>query len=774
MGSWNKFFLKNYVFFINLLFFIPACSFAGSLPAANDINSLAENANKTFNDFMQQSFMLRMSYEYNGKFLTSNHKDQLHNLAKKASPQLHQITEKQKQLKNIIEQYQGNDWEQLYGKTGLWKKLFTDIYSTNWGKSQVDFYLALTYEPSKQIEILNSILNELDFMDKKINWPQLKLLKGKALTLLAKTDSFYKIKALKQLDWFKSQSYPSLSFQAEIEKAKLTGHVESRLLDYYVKTLKQKSLDGNVELILPLAFTGKKIIDPNAFEQTVNFWPKTKYVLGSLILERLSFEIDFDKPHSKNLEQINLFDAELAAVAVSRDNTQNHKKFLENLIKLERFQTPLILYVAAVKFADSNPEKAVKLLIESSKKQQSEQNKLLEIPPSQIAKQAAQLAYNLFSEDSQYCFTSLIAFENYQKIADNQIDEEIEYLYTTVLADCKEARKSKQLLEKIANYPTAKYRNHAKLDLIKESIKHNSQKTHTIPPNEHTNHTQQIKTIKQLNNLIDDCIRQNKTDDPVLTQAVTIYSKFLLKSNDTTSANKVLIVLDKINIINKPDLNILKSAALQQLGKLDESAKYMLLATEPNDCNTAGHALELLSDIILEIDQLSEQLDDFPGMIHNCNKIAKHSFNCHQEPHINLILAEITIFAANKENLSNVEKLLNTLDHDKLPNPVDLLRCKARLLTEQGKFENAAKIWAQIANDENQRSASANQRSYKWWRAKFYELSCWSKSQNADVEKIAHNIDILENSFSDIPRFWAKKLRLLKEHISEPQSNITK
>jgi len=49
-------------------------SSANSIPTAEDINHLAENARLTTNTFTQESFELRMGYEYSGKFLNPNDK----------------------------------------------------------------------------------------------------------------------------------------------------------------------------------------------------------------------------------------------------------------------------------------------------------------------------------------------------------------------------------------------------------------------------------------------------------------------------------------------------------------------------------------------------------------------------------------------------------------------------------------------------------------------------------------------------------------------------
>ena len=75
-----------------------------------------------------------MQYEYSGKFLTQEDKENLRKLAKRASDDLHTIAENLQKLKQQIEDYQGEDWDERYGVTGLWQKLSIDLYATKLSK----------------------------------------------------------------------------------------------------------------------------------------------------------------------------------------------------------------------------------------------------------------------------------------------------------------------------------------------------------------------------------------------------------------------------------------------------------------------------------------------------------------------------------------------------------------------------------------------------------------------------------------------------------------
>jgi hypothetical protein len=56
-----------------------------------------------------------------------------------------------------------------------------------------------------------------------------------------------------------------------------------------------------------------------------------------------------------------------------------------------------------------------------------------------------------------------------------------------------------------------------------------------------------------------------------------------------------------------------------------------------------------------------------------------------------------------------------------------------------------------------------NEQNWRWWRAKFFELYCWSKMAGTKKEDLLHTIEILENSYTNIPNLWSEKLNGLKQ-----------
>ena len=691
------------VFF--LLFLSSSC--AGVLPTAADIDQLAEKARFTCDAFMQESFQLRMGYEFKGKFLTKDNRETLQKIAKRAGNDLERIKESQQELKVAIENYNGDDWDARYGETGLWRKLSADIYMTVFSKCQIDFYLALSsHEPGKN-EILHRILEQINLLNLAQPPAALQQLRARIFALLTETDPTYKPLTRKKLDAIRLHSNVNCSIltRVAIERIRLFGLEESNQLEQIAGDIIQNECADDIELVLSLAFLQRQLNMGEEFEKTVRLFGQTEGILGLLILSDLTNQIDQGQLTEEKLQQVSIFEAELGTQAAWNEGPEKHKEFLENLAGQEKFQTPLIVYVAAMSLAEQSPAKAVVLLVKAS---QLQKNGKLKISAQRIAEQGAQLAYNCFIDNSMDCKGVINAFENYKNITGQEIDEQLEYLYATILDSCGEIRKKSEILERIASRPYGKWRNRARLDRIIEA-------------------TQQGLDEKQ-------------------------------------SAQKVLEILGKNETANCPELNLYKSKALWQLGRSGESLACLFLAIDSNNCEYAGEAVELLSEIISQIDQLQEQADDFSGFVKDFKKSAEFCYKCLDDRLSGLLFAEIAILAVDKEKdeLSVVDKLLKGLTGKDDDNEPRLLRCRARMNAKLGKFEEAAGLWAQICEIRKPQAVSANKRSWQWWRAKFYELYCWSKLQGTQKADVKHTIEVLENSFQDIPQLWSGKLGSLK------------
>jgi hypothetical protein len=192
--------------------------------------------------------------------------------------------------------------------------------------------------------------------------------------------------------------------------------------------------------------------------------------------------------------------------------------------------------------------------------------------------------------------------------------------------------------------------------------------------------------------------------------------------------------------------------------------------------------MNLLTETIGKIDYLKDQSSNFPEAAGILEKLATECCNCADSAgsssaadlrHAKLLRVEFAVFAAEKETskLEKIEKFLNSIEPNGGVSDVDLLRCRARLFGEEGKFQQAAQLWSQICGMEESGNSASKQRSERWWRAKYYELYCWSQIPQTNKNDTAHTIDVLEKTYNQKPDFWWKKLDLLRQSaLGEPQN----
>jgi hypothetical protein len=667
---------------------LPAIA-AESLPTAHDINEAAQKAKRVSDSFFSQTFTIRMQYEYSGRFLNPQDKDALCEAARQASADLEQITNTQAAMKQAIESYQKDDWETLFGQTGLWRKLAADLAHTQTSKLEIDYFLArINGKPASQAE-----------------------------------QQLLKLRAKSNLSQYES-------LKASLEKIKYLGHSEPNELEDIARSLAKSDCKDNPEMLLSLAILQSKYA-PAAIQTTLSRSPQTTNLLGKIILADLSSDA--------NLNSLNPVTAELAAFSARTTNPSAYKELLLALANLDQFKSPMVLYVTGISFADSAPEKTIKLLIDASALQQKKKYWLIDIEADRTAEQAARLAYDSFTQKNIDCNLAIAAFDNYTKIAADKMTEEMQYLSGTLLLDCDKTQEASEIFTRLANNSKTIWQDKASLELLK--IKISAGREETLP---------------QLRNFILNCSGQNEQKRLLRLEAMDIYCRTILGSDINDSAAQVLNLLNTAEQTPGLRYGLFKAQASYQLGRLEESAQYMSKTVIEDSNSPAALAAQIASEIINKIELWQKDANDFNELLQNCDTLAEFARKSANSRQTALLLAEVSTLEG--------KRFLTPFSPDE--NDITWLRVQARLLMAQDKFEQSAKLWAKIAELRRNETPEQNQKSWGWWQAKFYELDCLAKSPSADKQNIAHAIDVLSGSYPQIPAHWAEKLDILKRHCA--------
>ena len=732
----------------------------GTLPTAEDIDRLAENAKSISSGFKTASNELRFQYEYSGRFLKPADKEKLRTLAAQGSEQLRKIAESQQEIKSRIEAYEGDDWDDRYGETGLWRKLFADLYESNVHKCEIDFHLALCSAPPAQEKTLHEILTRIDSLTESYDTAYMHFLRAKALGLLGRTGAAYGLSARRKFDLLaeRSDMRHSTAFKIAIERIKLLGPGPEDRLSKLTDELAQSTDVNDLELILSLAILQRRLNRPEAFEKTVRNWPQIENLLGSLTLADLSSRLG---DRQFDFRKVTILEAELAAQAAWADGPETHANLLRRLAPNQKLQTPLVFYVTALASARTSPIEAGNLLIKAATLQKQSKSDRLDIEAEKIAEQAAMLLCNSYLTGQADHSMLLGVLISYRNIAGGPTNEQLDYCYAIALMETGEKEKGAELLRKIAQDPTATRRHRAKLDLITSAIT----RDHYTDPNKRAD------VSRDLLDLLEKCSEQN---DPAFVRpdAIRIYCQLLLQSPQTNEAQKVLNILTDSEVRNSADLKAFKSKALRYLDRLHESAECLAGVCQTDNPEHALEAGKLLVLIIERFEQLQYSSADPAKLQKNslaiaryCERISLSGYGLIPAGQAQLYVAEISLFdaAKNPQKLAQIDKLLGNLPDKYKGDHLDFLRCRARLLAEQGKFAAAGGLWAKVASIEKRRSAQPNRRNAQWWRAKYYELHSFSKIPQTQDKDVAHSIEVLQSSFANIPPLWAERLNLLKQ-----------
>jgi hypothetical protein len=728
-------------------------TWAQSLPSEDDISVQSEAARQRLERFMRESIGPRLAWKYKEIFFDNKDKAQLASLATEASRELQETYNTQDTFRKWIEDYEGDDWDMLYGITGLWRKVCFDAQQTLLFKTQVDYFVLLTSRQPDRERILEEIIYRCETHSDK--WgPAGDLLKAEALRLAGKSEAA--IETVNSIENSKHLS-DAVRFRTELLKSRLLGTDSVDMLNRLSGRTGQSLCADDFELNLKVAFLELRRGRAQLLAKVIARWPESADFVGGVILSGMEYQRTRGQLTEELLRK-SVFEITLAVKAAGKRQTEQYQGLVAVICQQERFQTPLVLYVTAQALAESRPAETVGYYLRAAQARQKAENNELKIDAVEIAKQGAQVAHKVYYDKPQYRPVAAEMIDYYCAIAGDRVDETIEYLYTRLLSGEGKTSKAIELLQKIAQ-KTGKFSKQAELDLIVHGLQDGSDDSEL-----------RHEPTKKLKNLIDTIDGTGEQDKSVKAEAVRLYCQLILEDDDKASAEKVLALLEGTEGVDIQKSCILRAVALKKSGKLWAAVNELLKAAKFDNCEYGTEGLDILKTILdNRIDEHKHYMADFMLYIDACDQLAEYCLACagpQWQTQAGLIRAEIAILCPrmslvdyHNEGLDKAEQILTKLSVQDCDNNIDWLRCKARLLMAKKRFADASRVWGQVRAAN--KTASGKQ-SRQWWRAKYYEIQCWGQLGDTTGADIVHAVEVLEGSFSDIPEFWAMKLAELK------------
>ena len=734
------------------------CIFAFSasgvaLPTAADISADAASAGKIAAVFLQQSTRIRLSFDCSGAFLSEVDREELRDLAEKASGELDGIYRRQRYKKALIEDYTGDDWDRLYGRTGLWRKVAADAQVSLWLKCQVDYYLALACDPARQTEILQGIIDKTRTGDDIFKGPGAQLVRAKAYMLMSHLSRTYSQWAQKDLDGvLATGNLPDrIYFEAMMSRLAIIGPAAKEQLSPLAEGLARSTCRDDFELNMKLAFLEMKFSGEEScaqLEWVVKAWPQAEGLAGMLILSDIADQADLKNRCALAIE--------LAAWTALKNGPTEYTDLLGRLCKIERFQTPLVLFAAGQALEELQPEMAAKLYLQAAIAQNKSKSRRLDAGADDIARKAAALAWQLYQQDHDSINVAVETLVYYCRIAGSQVDEQMEYVCAGLLNESGQGQPARMKLQEIARR-SGRFSNRARLDLIECRIKDNPDTAYA-----------DAGLMSDLEKLI--ASAKPDSDDTLAVAATELYCQLLLQDPDVESAGKALEMLSRTPVTQKQAPDMLKARALRHLGRLPEAVAALADAVDTpsgtDRCRPAPEALMLLAEINPRIDDYRQNAADWPGFIADCEKLARLAYGCTGEDYARqaaLIFAEITVLAddGSGPGLARAEQILDSLVGKESANDIDYLRCRARLLAARNEHARAARLWGRICQEQKSTN-STDIRTWNWWRAKCYQLTCFANMPDTGADEVDHAVEVLLGSYREVPDIWAMRLSELK------------
>jgi hypothetical protein len=289
-----------------------------------DVNQLSKDEQGVFAEFLALSWKGRVVWINFGTEIYSKKLQNTRKSFENLSKNLQIIAEKQQNTQQNIEDYTGDDWDEKFGATGVWRRVTNDLNMTKLDLCEMEYWLGIANERDERWKILNEAKEELEQLGKKLSSSRLEFLRARILIALSDTDPNYKRKAegiLKKII-ANSKENDRIYFEASIEKIKSADTNANNEIQRLGKELEASNFANAMEVVMPLVFLQRRYAAAE-YDRTVTSRNVVADLMGKILLEQQDTE-------AKD-EELGVTDAELGAMWAWKDGAGKYKEALERL-----------------------------------------------------------------------------------------------------------------------------------------------------------------------------------------------------------------------------------------------------------------------------------------------------------------------------------------------------------------------------------------------------------------------------------------------------------
>lgn len=750
--------------FLYVLFFLVASGFCfgDKLPDARDISAVDGKVGETYMDLIKNTVDERMGYFYSGRVCEVSTK------ARRALEQAQKSTAvlfaEIEGILRDIETYEGGDWDQLYGQSGLWRKavvlreriIFSRLYCG---------YISALFDKHRKDELLGSLI-ELLKSDHESRDRQLLLIKA---ILLAGEDSskedrqrvFRWMQANAQLEGVKDRAY----FEGRLLRLRfVAGGTAVEVREVY-EMLKESEFSQDLELHLMAGFAGCRAGDGGGVLKDVlagEFSDFTGYaarlVAGDFICRFRSG--NFDSEYLGGREHI-----EIRLGCVGMTFNAGQRSYMPAVEKiLNRLKEPdWVVYVAAgFAYEPQRPEKALSLYLDAIEGWVNDPVFGIMENPVSLSGHCVDLLVQMPREKVD-CGQAEKVHENYvEHIKEGSAERD--YRLGTVLEQCGQEETAEKLFEKTAGYENP-FRTRSELKLIIKKL--------SDPKADRNEALEKVQGIYE--RLSNGSGPGDGQDAEGVVEIVTqMFCNLMLESESDAGAEKVLELAGEKGGV----FTLSRARAYLKLGNIEKAARHFADAVGTAGQMSEADRARLVSGCAGALAEFREALEDIVNSGKADSENAEKFFaDCR-------IISEFLLSAGledqRAENLAKVLLIRSVLE---LPDPgdeqiaraggfveqlmgtqasesLDVLICRALVQENKGNFDMAAVEWGKVAGGQRQ---NEQKKDDKWYRAKYRQFYCYSRTNNFSEKHFNRALDILITDMGDYSGVWKSKILSLKK-----------
>ena len=617
-------------------------------------------------DFFKRTIPSHVSDELNTNIRISSF--ELTNLLHSANSTLQQI-----------ESYPGQNWDQLFGQTGLWKKSKQTSYLIRYLKVEVDYYRIFTSHDNLKRRILIDLLSEIKEIESNCSFSKVQLLKAKLYANSLDIDPILKSETQKQIQQLleKEKSTP-IYFQTLL----LSYQIDFPSDEEFANTIEslEKNLPDDQNLKMRFALLAYRKGSEDLLKESLLQNTSYVYPISKLMLDKLQIKLSGSQVTIDQISNLSFSERELISHAIINASDPSKYKQITELFSLDSSSQPgyVSTYAQAMIQAEDSPKVSLKMMAEALQRCSTTEVLQKEYSKSLLAYKMAYFAYQLYQKTPETAQQAADIFELYiQANKSEKIDSELIYSFACDLSQIH-LPLAKSLLKLLVENDTSRFARLAQLDLLSLSLE------------DELSIAQAEKNLDQLSNLL----ASSSQDDDICQSALVLYSQYILLYFDSDSA-KISFAINLIDDRPQPvsrELKNLKTQLLLSAHHFERAISYfaqLLSVPDQQDAQTAFCIIwKLLEEYEIHADLLKSE-HNLSSSVLKIASYAKENSPCETAELAEILFLELKLLLCSEYN--EFEYLKMTTETSSYP----LLssRLAARCCQVQGQYETAAVKW---------------------------------------------------------------------------------